>query len=285
VALFFVSFFLIACGAVSIWFAVEAKSLSIYGIIGALAGFDLQQILFLVFLILGCFLFFVCVCGGCIALKRYCLVHCCFAFMVTLSFVVFLAAGIGLIVITSIVADEMETACDSTSENSISESFRELYTNSDSFYCVSSISGCECYVNSTRLSGTGYTMVNSSSTVTKVQQCTSYLESAYADYGVDFSDINDIIEYLDYFGEIEKDYKCSGMCTIKNKYYFSDINIGAPEKTCFDVIKDDLILGDVRNYGIGYTVSGSILFIIFFIQYGLCCRKNMNARQGQTKQF
>jgi len=44
-------------------------------------------------------------------------------------------------------------------------------------------------------------------------------------------------------------------------------------------------LGDIRNYGIGYIVTGVVLFVIWFIQYGLCCRKKQNARRGATKQF
>ena len=270
----------------SIWFAVEAKEAAIYGIISALVGVDIQQILFLVLLIIGCFLIFMCCCGGCIAWKRYCLVQCVFSILLTISMLLLLTLGIILIVVTNMVAEEMDVACDptNTSGNSISEAFNELYTSADSIYCVAS-NGCVCYESSGRLVGGGYTVTNSSSTVTNVQGCTTYLESAYADYGVSFDDINAIVEYLDYFGEIERDYKCSGICTIKTKYYFSDINIGAPAKTCFDAIRNDLILGDVQGYGIGYTVSGCLLFVIWFVQYGLCCRKNLNAKQGQTKNF
>ncbi|CAI2363548.1 unnamed protein product [Moneuplotes crassus] len=285
VALFFVSFFLIACGAVSIWFAVAAKNMAIYGIIGEIFNVDIQQILYLVFLILGIFLFFVFMCGGCIAYKRFCLVHCCFAYMVTLSFFLFLGVGIALIVVTGMIAEEIDKVCVDSGSSSISESFKDLYDKADNIYCVNSAAGCECYVNSTRLSGSGYTMVNSSSTVIRVQQCSDHLEEAYEGYNVDFEDSSEIEEYLGYFGEIEKDYKCSGMCSLNDKYYFSDINIGAPEKRCIDAIRNDIILGDVRNYGIGYTVSGAVLFVIWFVQYGLCCRRQRNPRQGQTKNF
>lgn len=181
----------------------------------------------------------------------------------------------------------MDKACDPTNTDTSDavEAFRELYSTADTIYCVNPSGGCECYMNSTRLTGTGYTLVNSSSTVTKVQECTAHLSAAYASYGISFDDIGELTEYLDHFGSIEREYTCSGICTVKNRYYFSDINIGAPTSTCFDNIKDDLILGDVRNYGIGYTVSGAVLFVIWFVQYGLCCRKNQAARQGQTKQF
>lgn len=268
----------------SIWFAVEAKDAAIYGIISALVGVDIQQILFLALLIIGCFLVFMCLCGGCIAVKRFCFVQCIFAIFLTLSMLILLTLGVILIVVTNMVAEEMDKACGtSASSDDIAEAFNELYTTADTIYCVAS-NGCICY-DSDRATGGGFSSTETSSTVVKVQECTAYLESAYADYGVSFDDINDIIEYLDYFGEIEQDYSCSGICLQKSYYYFSDINKGDPSKTCFDAIKNDLILGDVQGYGIGYTVSGCLLFVIWFIQYGLCCRKNLNARQGQTKQF
>lgn len=220
-------------------------------------------------------------------MKRFCLVHCCFSFIVTLAFILFLFAGILLIVLTTAIADEMDTACDPTSNGDVVEAFRELYSTANTIYCVNSATGCECYSNGTNPSatGVGYTAVNSSSTVVNVQSCSDHLEQAYANYGIDFDSTSELAEYLGHFGNIEKEFSCSGICTLQNRYYFSDINNGVPSKTCFDVIKDDLILGDVRGYGIGYTVAGVVLFVIWFIQYGLCCRKKANALQGQTKQF
>lgn len=246
-----------------------------------MAKIDLQQIVFLAFLIIGCILIFLCMCGACIAMKRFCLIQCCFALFITIGFVLFLTVGIIIIVVTGVVADEMDKACANPDTSDIAQAFNELYSSVDPYYCVAS--ACTCY--STLHVGAGYSAVNTSSTITKVQQCTDHLEQAYANYGISFDDLGEIQEYLDHFGTIEKEYSCSGICLIKNRYYFSDINNGIPTKLCFDSIKNDLVLGDVRNYGIGYTVTGSVLFVIWFIQYGLCCRKKQNARNGQTKNF
>lgn len=50
-----------------------------------------------------------------------------------------------------------------------------------------------------------------SSLNTNVQDCKAQIEAAYANYGVSFNSINDIIAYLDLFGKIESEYSCSGI--------------------------------------------------------------------------
>lgn len=107
--------------------------------------------------------------------------------------------------------------------------------------------------------------------------------AAFADFNVDFSDLTEAIEYFDYFGEIEEKYSCSGICTVQKKYYFYDASKGFPPKRCKDSIKDKYLLGEVLGYGIGYTVSGGILFLVWFIQYGLCCRKKNRPGQGTKR--
>lgn len=146
-----------------------------------------------------------------------------------------------MIVVTEATAKEMDKACDPSNSGKAVEAFRELYSTADTLYCVNSATGCECYVNATsaHLTGAGYVLVNTSDTVTKVQECTAHLSQAYANYGISFDDIGELTKFLDHFGDIEKEYKCSGICTIKNRYYFSDINLGAPTSTCFDNIKND----------------------------------------------
>jgi hypothetical protein len=266
----------------SIFFASMAQQQSIYAIMSALIGFDIQNIIYISFLIIGCILMLLCLCGSCVSYKRKCPVHWIFAAFLTICTLVLLVVGILTIVATTIIASAMDDACAADSDSSISESFRELYSSADTFYCVAS-NGCVCY--STLHVGPGFSATNTSSTVTNAQGCTSFLETAYADYGIDFDGEGGISEYLGYFGDIEKDFKCSGMCDLKPKYYFSDINNGIPVKVCLDSIKNDLILGEVQGYGIGYTIAGAVLFMIWFVQYGLCCRKNPDAEKGETKQF
>lgn len=258
-----------------------------FGIIGSIANFDLQNAIFLTFLIFGFILFFLALCGGCIAWKRFCVVQCFFSIFITLAFIFFYIFGISLLILTTNIGDALDKACDPTENGDVVEAFRELYVSANTIYCVSSSTGCECYSDGSNpnAAGVGYTAINSSSTVVNVQSCTDHLEQAYANYGIDFDSTSDLAEFLGHFGTIEKEFKCSGICTLQNRYYFSDINIGVPEKTCIDVIKDELVLGEVRGFGIGYTVTACILFLIWFVQYGLCCRAKEAARQGNTKQF
>lgn len=205
--------------------------------------------------------------------------------ILTLSFIIFLTAGIVLFIASGKVVAEMDKACGPNGSNSIAKSFNELYTNADTIYCKTS-GGCVCYSSDPALVNGGTIVgTETSSTVIKVQEWITYLEAAFANYGISFSGIGEIQKYLDYFGEIEKAYKCSGICTVKAIYYFSSIGNGIPKSNCFSSIRNKLILGDIRNYGIGYIVTGVVLFVIWFIQYGLCCRKNQNARRGATKQF
>jgi hypothetical protein len=269
---------------VSIWFAVVAKDNVIYGIIGAQMEVDLQQMIFLTLLILGCILFFMTLCGVCTAVKRFCFCHWIFAILVTLAVVIFLALGIAIIVIAKMAAQELDDLCASGDTSSdLAKSLNELYTKSDTFYCVAPATGCTCFVTHTPGDGGSYSTTETASTVRNVQGCSDKILAAFASFNVDFSDLTEAIEYFDYFGEIEEKYSCSGICTVKPKYYFYDSSKGQPSKRCKDSIKDEYLLGEVLGYGIGYTISGGILFLIWFIQYGLCCRRKNRPGQGTKR--
>lgn len=192
-----------------------------------------------------------------------------------------------MIVASYEVADIMDTMCtDSSSSSDIAKSLKSLYTECDTFYCVAPPNGCTCYVQlPVPTDGGSYSTVSTTSTVTNAQGCSDYLQTAFADYDIDFSDLNEIITYLDYFGEIEESYSCAGICTIRSKYYFYNSVVGYPTKSCLSSIKEELVEGEIRNFGIGYTVTAGVLFIIWFVQWGLCCRKKPKPGQGGTKNF
>ena len=160
------------------------------------------------------------------------------------------------------------------SSDTINTFIDRLYENADQIYCVAS-SGCKWYATYVApTSPRTYVMstISTSSTVTSVQGCKSYLHSAYK-YLIYEGDIDSIIKYLNYFGEIEKGYTCSGVWTMMPIYYFSDCSTTKPSKKCQDSIRDDIFLGEVVPMGIGFLIIGCILFLVWFIQYGLCCRK------------
>jgi hypothetical protein len=196
--------------------------------------------------------------------------------------------GIALIAIALVSSDELEKLC--SSENTDSEfqkALNDIYDNADEIFCVPGAFGCVCdtgnYAPPSKLP-TGYANGDIvPGTIKKVQECTDHLEEAYSDYNIDFEDINDIIVYLNYFGEIETDYECSGVCTKRDVYYFSDSSMGAPPDRCYESIDEDMLKGEILPMGIGYAIIGAFIFIITFVQYGLCCRKKLDDRGNRYK--
>lgn len=131
-----------------------------------------------------------------------------------------------------------------------------MYTQCDSFYCVAPPNGCTCFVQlPIPLDGGSYSIVETDYTVTNVQGCTQYLKEAFADYEIDFDDVQGIVKFLDYFGRVEEGYKCSGICETQEKYYFYNSAAGYPDHPCLSSIRTEMVEGELRNLGIGYTVA------------------------------
>lgn len=227
----------------------------------------------------------------CIAWKRYCCIQ--FFYILVISFAVlfFIAIGIILVIAGTYAENGLNDACNGGT-GKIADAFNELYSTSDTIYCVASATpGCECATFTHTPSGLGYraeaSYIRSGTTTYNVQDCTTYLESAFASYGIDLSSLNDIISYLDFFGEIEKGYKCSGICNYYSVYYFWDNRKGAPDSACYSNIRDKMIKRLIKGSGIAYIVTGCAVFVIWFIQYGLCCRKKPRDTpgSGESKKF
>jgi hypothetical protein len=257
-------------------FAVAANNNAVYGIIGEIGGFDLQQFIYIFCLLLGLILVFIMCFGMCVAVKRYSCPHWLFAITISFFMIFFLTLGIALIAIAVVFADQLDELCSSSSTDSdFQTALAELYSRSDTFYCVA-VNGCLCYTGATYnpADKAGSTNINGTAgTVTRVQECTVYLEAAYASYNVDFDDVGDLVTYLDLFGDLESEFDCSGICTIQSVYYFSDSSNGLPTQKCQDPIRDDVLLSDILGMGIGYLVTGLVILLVWFIQYGLCCRE------------
>lgn len=96
--------------------------------------------------------------------------------------------------------------------------------------------------------------------VTKAQQWDYAMNAfeTYDYYKVKFSHIN-LKTYLDFYGKIEEKYKCSGICEIYEVYFFSDITDGLPKNSCFESIRDNIIMEQI------YTIGFIILLIGIFM--------------------
>jgi len=216
-------------------------------------------------------------CAACISWKRLCFIHCLFSIIITLAFVFYTALGIALIYLSAYTSKGIEKLCKGDGSNSqFQDALNELYSAADQIFCVDPLmGGCSCYLSHTPEGGQrdGFTYYSLFPEVYKVQECTEHLMDAYSDYGVSFDDISGIVQYLDYFGDIEKAYDCAGICDYQSVYYFSNSDAGAPKKACYKSIKNKVILGEILGMGIAYLITGLVLGTIGFVQYGLCCRK------------
>ena len=196
--------------------------------------------------------------------------------IITITILFFFFVGIRLLIIANIFKIGLDEAC-SGGSSTIAEAFNELYSTSDDIYCVSNSTGCLCEIFDHTINPSSprrdYNTTISGG-ISNVQGCTFELERAFASYGVTFDSLGDIVEYLDFFGEIEKEYKCSGMCTKQGVYYFDNIAAGEPQNECIEKIKSELIEGVIKSCGIAFVAIGNLMTIIWFIQFGLWCRNN-----------
>lgn len=207
----------------------------------------------------------------------------------------FLAVGIALVIAANLANEQLDEACD-PGASGLGETFNEIYSIVDEIYCESTVNWY-CYIDYTLNLATASvrtndyditTDPNDPDGITNVQGCTDQLESIFDDYDIELDGLDEITEFLDLFGDIESAYDCSGICDLMPLYYFSDTSNGEPKKACLTSIQDELLEYAIKGSGIAYIVTGAFIMVIWFIQYGLCCRKNLNgskANQGQSKQF
>ena len=114
-----------------------------------------------------------------------------------------------------------------------------------------------------------------------MQGCTDSLVPVFSNYELNLDTVEDATKFLDLFGDIESDYKCSGICAHQGVYYFSSITAGEPEIDCTDKIKHDLFRGTIRHCGYLYLIVGKVMLFIWLLQYGLWCRRTN--KQGKSK--
>jgi len=184
--------------------------------------------------------------------------------------------GVIMIVIASNFANEIEAAC-TTPNSNFSRDLASIYTISSAYYCVTGL-GCQWYVGPNYLThdkGLGATNLKTSHSVTNTQEWSAFYSRAISVYGITFSTPEDTIDFLNYFGEIEKDFNCSGICNKETVFYFSDSSKGAPSKSCRGPIEEDLLKGEIIPLGIYYLLTGISMVCILILHLGLCFKKKV----------
>ena len=99
------------CAIASIIFGVIASDNVIYGIVGAIADIDLQNIVLWICIILAVLLVIMLCCTAGVAWKRICCLQYAYAFLITLCCLLFLALGIVIIIVAIVAADQLDEAC------------------------------------------------------------------------------------------------------------------------------------------------------------------------------
>lgn len=234
----------------AIWFGADAFSNEVYKMAGAETAVGGVIITFAIIILLvmacGCVVF--CCSNWKIAIFPY---SCCGCLLIT----AFVLIGVAVIVLQMTLKEVFSAACGDSSwsfTGKLSDArdyIENMYDTADSFYCESV---CPCAADWPSFPSS---KVTSSTGVVNVLGCESYIEDYYNDSGANlvFGDYNNdnyakFEKYAEYFAKIEKRYKCSGMCTAKEYYYFWDVNNGnewgsgtdddAPSDACVDSIKN-----------------------------------------------
>ena len=130
----------------------------------------------------------------------------------------------------------VEACTDPSLNGNRAEAFAFTYSTADEIFCRDTSTGCPCDITHAATNGTtrtaaGY-ITSPAPLITQTQDCTDHLFDAYEDFEVPMESFENVVEYLDNFGQIERNHKCSGICDYQAVYYFSDTLEGHPEKSC-----------------------------------------------------
>ncbi|CAG9319719.1 unnamed protein product [Blepharisma stoltei] len=92
--------------------------------------------------------------------------------------------------------------------------------------------------------------------------------------------LKDYKKYIPLIKWMEKHFDCSGLCSYRPIYLFSDINNGVPENSCrkevYDWAKDKFL-----TYGVITIVFGCWQLYTFLLAAGLCCNCTNSRHKGK----
>ena len=75
---------------------------------------------------------------------------------------------------------------------------------------------------------------------------------------------------------METTYACAGICYDLYYFPFTDISIGPPTFTCLRYLDYEFtdLSGSFGKYARLYYITATLIFVSWFLQFGLCFRKN-----------
>ncbi len=83
--------------------------------------------------------------------------------------------------------------------------------------------------------------------------------------------MNKLKDVYGYLGDVEEEFDCSGVCTKKGIYYFSDVTRGQPTDSCKASLKGKWLSRNVTNYGVGFLIMALFICVPWILNFVLCC--------------
>ena len=248
-------------------------------------SFDVAYYMFMTWVWVGSFLILLIPLGAWVGTKRTCWCHWFFAFLLLLVTLFYLFCTCVFFTFNFEFRNVMNSYCNLSTQsqtvddyldkvysndNNYNKTVSELYSRADKILWVSS-GGCKWKISRT-ITSPSRTYSTSITGVTKTQDWTAYLQSAYSGYDISASSLSDYQAFLNLMGDIESKYNCSGIWSTSQIYYFSNTDGGAPTKRWLENIQNDIVQYNLYLYGFLSAGISFCLLIILSIQYGLCCR-------------
>lgn len=280
----------IVCCVAGIWMGYDIGQQGVMQLYGSSdVMMYLVIILAVMLLVVTALGIFACVMAG----KPSCLLTMCFNEMIGIAMklpytivggvvmIFFFGFGIALYGIQSKAGELLDEACagDESGEGA-QATFKNIITNvyskADAFFCDNTL--CPCQGSHAEFLAAGKTYDPAGKI--KAQDCDGdHLIDLYNQLGLDniYSVSNDdekkdkVVGLIDYFGKIESEFECSGVCTKKDWYYFSDITKGLPPNSCKDDIKNKVLKYDVGNYGLGMLLIAAFVALPWLLHFPLYC--------------
>ena len=243
------------------------------------------------FLLLVCCGFFICLChrgifGICLG---------CFSFISMLWWIVFIAVGSVLVYIFQRLKALLTDICEGGTDDfkTVRDLFDEIYNEGTKI----------------RAGSDGYTVCACNDDNPGIQWCLDEIEDLLENLGAEslfegedaftdeereeFNEDNPdcpplaptkslylFQQFMNFLGDVEETYECSGFCTKADDYMFHDCagDESTPSDACYTFLAGPVMMKMFGAAGIIYIVTGILLFFVWCCHYGLCCRAPPGAK-------
>ncbi|CDW78190.1 tetraspanin family protein [Stylonychia lemnae] len=271
------------CASFSMYWAIKAKKMNIWLSYGKFLPENLSDLTFYLGIVLGCLLTFLFFIGILLVTRiKHCIISCPVIIIICQGAHDLIQFGVCtfIIFIVYYMLGILSLAAGFYGK----EAFTDYCNNRDLDYW----SGFALFDYVKEIDNT-YLELNKQLMCTDICPCSKYNERAYQGYnftaknfsgsnknvikcieGNQYSDKWDY-DVLNYLQELEKNYKCSGLCSAQTFLMFTDFTEIPNKASCYSSIGGELER-DMGNMGYVFLSCGTFVFCAWFCAFGLCFR-------------